>query len=464
MKQIAVTAEQKGFYRRVMVIAFPIMVQNGITNFVSMLDNIMVGRVGTDAMSAVAIVNQLLFVWILCLFGGTSGIGIFTAQFYGKGDQEGIRYTFRLQMMLGAILVAAGFVAFKLADVPMISLYLTGEEGSGDPEATLALGIAYLAVMLWEFLPLAVTQVYASVLRSTGETVVPMRASLVAVAVNLVGNYILIYGKFGAPALGVVGAAIATVISRFVEMGYVCIWTHRHTEKNPYIEGVYKSFYVPLSLAKNCILKGLPLMLNETMWSAGMAVLSRNYSLRGLDVVAANNISSTISNVFNVSFIAMGSAIAIIMGQELGSGHLDTVQRDARRLSIFSVLICVIFGAGLCSVSGVFPMIYNTTDEVRHLATGFILIGGIFMPLYAYENAAYFIIRSGGKTLITFFFDSCFVWIASIPLSFILARFTELPILPIFALVQSLSFIKCTIGLILVRKGIWINDLTQYEK
>lgn len=454
--------EQKGFYRRAMTIAIPIMVQNGITNFVSMLDNIMVGRVGTDAMSAVSIVNQLLFVWILCLFGGTSGIGIFTAQFYGKGDHEGIRYTFRLEMMLGAILVAVGFLIFKTSDAPLISLYLKGDEGSGDPQATLALGIAYLAVMCWEFLPVAVTQVYASTLRSTGETVVPMRASLIAVAVNLVGNYILIYGKFGAPALGVVGAAIATVISRFVETAYVVFWTHAHKERNAFIVGAYRSLYVPASLTKNCILKGLPLMINETMWSAGMAVMSRNYSLRGLDVVAASNISSTISNVFNVSFIAMGSAIAIIIGQELGAGHLDTVKRDARRLSIFSVLICVIFGAGLCAVSGVYPLIYNTTDEVRRLATGFIIIGGICMPLYAYENAAYFIIRSGGKTLITFFFDSCFVWIASIPLSFILACYTELSILPIFAIIQSLSIIKCTIGAILVRKGIWINDLTNY--
>lgn len=446
-----------------MVIAFPIMVQNGITNFVSMLDNIMVGRVGTDAMSAVSIVNQLLFVWILCLFGGTSGIGIFTAQFYGKGDHDGIRYTFRLQMMLGAILVAVGFIVFKTSGSPLISLYLKGEEGSGDPQATLALGLAYLAVMCWEFLPTAVTQVYASTLRSTGETVVPMRASLTAVVVNLVGNYILIYGKFGAPALGVVGAAIATVISRFVEAGYVALWTHLHKERNAFIEGAYKSLYVPASLAKNCIIKGFPLMINETMWSAGMAVMSRNYSLRGLDVVAASNISSTISNVFNVSFIAMGSAIAIIIGQELGKGHLDTVKRDAHRLSIFSVLTCVIFGAGLIAVSGAFPMIYNTTEEVRRLATGFIIIGGICMPLYAYENAAYFIIRSGGKTLITFFFDSCFVWAASIPLSFVLAYYTDLPILPLFAIIQSLSIIKCTIGAILVRKGIWINDLTKYE-
>ena len=454
--------ERRQFYRHVLTIAIPIMIQNGITNFVGMLDNIMVGRVGTDPMSGVAICNQLIFVWNLCIFGGLSGIAIFTAQFYGKGDDEGIRYTFRLQMLLGVILTALGLFIFTVFAEPMITLYLHADGGVGSVEATLHAAKGYLAAMCFGFLPFAVTQVYSTTLRSTGETVVPMKGSFLAVTINLIGNYVLIYGKFGAPALGVVGAAFATNISRFVEMFYVCIWTHRHKAAHPFIDGAYRSLRVPGGLVKNCAAKGAPLLINEALWALGQAVLSQNYSLRGLSVIAAFNISSTVSNVFNVAFIAMGSAIGIVIGQELGRGKLDTVKRNANRLCAFSVLLCVASGAALFLVAGVFPKIYNTSDDIRVLAAAFIRISAVCMPIYAYANAAYFVIRSGGRTGITFLFDSCFCWVASIPLAYVLARHTSLPILPLYTCVQLLELVKCAIGFALVQRGVWIRDLTRY--
>ena len=455
------TRERTHFYKKVMIVAIPIMIQNGITNFVSMLDNIMVGRVGTDPMSAVAIVNQLVFVWNLCIFGGLSGIGIFTAQFAGKEDEEGIRYTFRMQIGLVAILLILGLLIFGIFDTRLIELYLHGDSGSGDPAMTLRFAKDYLFVMFFGFLPFGLSQVYSTTLRSKGETVVPMVASVVAVAVNLTGNYILIFGKFGAPALGVVGAAIATVASRFVEMAILIVWTHTHKEKHPFIVGAYRSFRIPSQLLKNCIAKGFPLLVNESLWAAGMAALTQTYSRKGLDVVAATNINSTISNVGNVAFIAMGVSIGIILGHELGKGHFSTVRRDAERLSLFSVLICFLFGALLFLVSGPFPRIYNTSDEVRRIATGLIRISAVCMPIYAYVNAAYFTLRSGGRTGITFLFDSCFVWIASLPAAFLLVRFTDFDILKIFFLVQMVDLIKCFIGFIMVRKGIWIRDITK---
>ena len=194
-----------------MMIALPIMLQNGITNFVNMLDNIMVGRVGTDPMTGVSIVNSLLFVWNLCVFGGLSGIGIFTAQYCGKGDDEGVRRTFRLQIILSVLLVLAGFLIFAFYGSDLIGLYLHEDGGGGSVEATMHAALGYLTVMCIGFLPFAITQAYDTTIRSHGETVAPMVASFLAVAVNLVGNYILIFGKFGVPALGVLGAAAATV-------------------------------------------------------------------------------------------------------------------------------------------------------------------------------------------------------------------------------------------------------------
>lgn len=438
------------------------MVQNAITNFVSMLDNIMVGRVGTDSMSGVAIVNQLLFVWYLAVFGGLSGIGIFTAQFYGKRDEKGIRYTYRLMVLLMAVLIVIGFLVFRLFGPKLISFYLHEDGGAGSVAATLEFAKQYLNVMLIGLLPFAASQIYATILKSMGETVVPMAASVAAVAVNLVGNYILIYGKFGAPALGVVGAAIATTISRFVEMAVIMIHVHRHSAKYTFIRGALRSLRVPRQLFVNCARKGTPLLVNEAVWAGAQALLTQSYSFRGLSVVAALNISQTVSNVFNVSFIAMGSAIGIILGQELGMRHLSTVRRDADRLAIFSILLCVVFGTAEFAIAGFFPGIYNTSGEIRQMASGLIRVAAICMPIYAYENASYFTIRSGGKTLITFVFDSCFALGVTFPVAFILARFTGVPILQLFLIVQLLGLIKCLVGFILVRKGIWIQDITEY--
>jgi Na+-driven multidrug efflux pump len=207
----------KKFYGRVLAVAVPIMIQNGITNFVNMLDNIMVGQLGTDPISGVAIINQLMFVFNLCLFGALSGIGIFTAQYYGKGDHQGVRYTFRMQVITGAIVILIGLFAFLRFGDAMVLRFLTEDSGGGSVEGTLQYAHMYMMFLMMEVIPFTAVQVYANTLRNTGETVVPMRAGIVAVFVNLIGNYVLIYGKFGAPALGVRGAAIATVLSRFVE-------------------------------------------------------------------------------------------------------------------------------------------------------------------------------------------------------------------------------------------------------
>lgn len=454
--------EKRNFYRRTFAIAIPIMVQNAITNLVSMLDNIMVGRIGTDSMSGVAIVNQLFFVWYLCIFGGLAGVSIFTAQFYGKGDQEGIRYTFRIEVAAALVLSFVGFIIMKGLDSSLISLYLHADNGIGDADATFIYAKQYLMVMFAGMLPFAFSQVYASILKATGETALPMRASIIAVVVNLIGNYILIYGKFGAPAMGVVGAGAATVLARFVELGLLILNTHRNAHNYLFIEGVYSSIHVPVTLIRNCMVTGLPLLVNEALWSGGQAFLLRNFSIRGLSVVAAFNISQTIAEVFNVAFLAMGVATGIIMGQELGTGKKETLKRDAFRLTWFSVFLCMISGALLFSVSGIFPMIYNTSDDIRRLAAGFIRVAAICMPVFAYANSAYFIIRSGGRTFITFLFDSCFVWIVSVPLSWFLVSHTTMPIIPLYFTVQIMELVKCVIGYILVKKGVWIKDITVY--
>ena len=451
----------RALYRNLFAIAIPIIIQNGISNFVSLLDNIMVGQVGTNPMSGVSIVNGLLFVFNLCIFGASSGAGIFTAQFYGCKDDDGIRYTFRFKVLICMILAALGCVLFLLGDELLIGLYLTGEGDAAAATEVMAYGKRYLMLMLWGLFPFALGNAYSSTLRETGETVVPMVAGIAAMLVNLVLNYILIFGHFGAPALGVEGAAIATTISRYVELAIVAAWTHAHRDRNSFIRGAYTSMYIPARLLKDITLKGMPLLVNEFLWASGMAILNQCYSTCGLDVVPATNIASTLYNVGSVVYIAMGSSVGIIMGQMLGAGRgREEIQDTNGKLVAASVLFGGAFGIAMAAVSVTFPRIYNTTDSVRHLATALILLNSVILPFNSYTNATYFTLRSGGQTMVTFLFDSCFVWAFCVPLAYCLTRFTGIGIIPLFAICQATDLIKCALGAIMLKQGKWIQNLT----
>ena len=454
---------EKGFYRYVLALALPIMLQNGVTNFVGLLDNIMIGRIGTEQMSGVAIVNQLLFVFNLTLFGATAGPGIFTSQFHGRGSTDGVRQTFRFKLLTCMIFCTVGLAVFLGFGGSLIRAWLH-DTGAGDLALTFESARAYLLVMLPGLLPFALKEVYASTLRETGETIVPMRAALAAVGINLVLNYVLIFGKLGLPALGVTGAAIATVVSRVAECAIVVIYTHRRRETHPYIQGVYRSLRIRQELAADIVRKGLPLLFNELLWSTSMAMLSRCYSERGLDVVAGYNISTAVTNVSCVCFLALGQATAIIVGNLLGAGKTEDARRTAPRMTAFSAAVCTGVGLVQIALAGMFPLLYNTTDEIRDLGRWFILIHGCFQPIFAIPNCEYFTLRSGGSVLITFFFDSIYEWIAAVPVAALLIFGTSLPIVPIYTLVLLSEGLKAVLGWIYVRQGKWVRNLAgQYE-
>ncbi len=463
----------KAFYKVILSIALPMMLQNGITNFVSLLDNIMVGSLGQYQMGGVSVSNQLIFVFNLCLFGAVSGVGIYTAQFYGKGDNEGLRFSLVFKIILCLALTALGIVLFLTVGDSLISLYLQGEGSPEDVKTAFDSAKVYLLIMLIGFVPFALTQSYASTLRESGETVLPMKAGIIAVLVNLLFNYLLIFGveslniaglgvvPIGIPKLGVVGAAIATVISRFVETAIIIVWTHTHKEKCPYAEQFHKGFLIPPSLAKNMFFKALPLILNETIWSLGIATVNQCYSERGLDVVAANNISQTFWNVISVVFLASGNAIGIIIGNMLGAGKTEEVIADTPKFSAFSLFSGIIVAVVCAAAAPFIPYLFNATDNVRSIATGLLLITAVTIPFNALAHSSYFIMRSGGNAFITFAFDGGFMWGVSVPLGIILSRLTAIPILPLYFAVQGVYFIKAILGLVLIKKPWWAKKIVD---
>ena len=449
----------RNFYKRYIALALPMIIQNAVTNLVSFLDNIMVGQLGTEQMSGVAIVNQLIFVYNLAVFGAVSAASIFGAQYFGKGNHKGHMYSFRFKLYAALTVTALTILLFVTKGENLISLYLTDTSGSGATGAALQYGSQYLIIMMAGLIPFAVNQSYATNIKETGQTLLPMIASFVAVGSNAILDYLLIFGIGPFPELGVQGAALATVIARYIEALMIIIWAHSHREKNRYLKGAYTGFGIPTDELKAIIIKGLPLMMNEVLWAAGMTAVIQCYSVRGLEVVAGLNIATTITNLFNIIYIQLGACISIVVGQYLGAGELEKAKDADNKMIVFSVFCCVIVAVCMLFMGRFFPQIYNTSEEIRALATSFIAVSAIIMPFCSFSHASYFTLRSGGKTMVTFLFDSVFTWIVVVPTAFLLAHFTGLGIVSVYFLVQATELIKVVIGYFMVHSNVWLVQM-----
>jgi len=452
----------KAFYKMLVALILPMVIQQGITNFVNLLDNVMVGSLGTLQMTGVSIVNQLFFVSNLSLFGALSGVSIFGAQFFGLGDEEGMRHSVRIKFWFGGVILAVSMLLFTTRGPQLAGLFLNPETNT--PEAlqdTLGYAMDYLKVALWGLLPFAVVQIYSSTLRETGETMAAMKAGLLAIGVNLVGNYLLIFGKFGFPKMGVAGAALATVASRWVELFYIVYFTHRSRDRFPFMRGVYRSMWVPARLLQKVLVTSFPLMANEVFWSLGTTFVNQNYSTRGLTVVAANNICSTAWNLFCVIMFAMGNAVSILVGQKLGAGDIEGAKDTDNKLIFATTASHVGIGLLIIAAAPFIPLLYNTEPEVRTLATQMLMVAGASLPIHAYVHCAYFTIRTGGKTVITFFFDCVFTWVVPVPITFFFCRHTGLPVLAVYAMAQFADILKTFIAVPLLKSGSWAQNLVR---
>ncbi len=450
---------EKAFYRRYIYLALPMIIQNAITNFVSFLDNIMVGQLGTEQMSGVAIVNQLIFVFNLAIFGVAAAASIYGAQYYGKGDHKGHMYCFRFKLYAAILVSVCVIVLFCTKGSSLISLYLTDTAGDGATQVALSYALQYLAIMNIGLIPFAINQAYSTTIKETGQTMVPMVAGMIAVATNAILDYLLIFGVGPFPVMGVEGAALATVISRFIETAVVVGWAHSHMDCNRYLNGAYAGLGLPMDEFKAIMIKGFPLMINEVVWAAGMTTITQCYSIRGLDVVAAVNIAATIGNLFNTVYIQLGSCIGIIVGQNLGAGELEEAKENDNKMIAFSEVCCIVMAVLLFALGSLFPEIYNTTEEIKSLATSFIVALAIFMPICAFSHCSYFTLRSGGKTIVTFIFDSVFTWVIVVPVAYVLAHFTGLGIISIYFIVQALELIKATMGYFMVKSNVWLVQM-----
>lgn len=448
----------KKFYKTLLAIVIPIILQQFITQFVSLVDNLMIGNIGNSEMTGVSLGNQLLFVFNLAIFGSLSGASLFASQYYGAENIKGYQQSFKFKWLIGIIILIASTTIFILLNEELLSFFINSKEGEySDPTIVLNSGKTYLMIMIIGNVPFLIKEVYATSLREMKQTFVPMLCGIIAIGVNLLFNSLLIFGLAGFPKLGVAGAAIATVISRFVEMIIVVIYTHVKINKFGFLKGVYTSEKLHFNSIKRFLPKTLLLIMNETLWAGGLTMMLSCYAYRGLDTVSSLNIANTITNVFNTIGTSLGNASAIIIGAMLGAKETEVAKQSSYKIMGFAFVVSLFFSMIQIIASFIIPNIYDTSEEIRIVARNLIIISAIMLPFNAVNSVCYFTLRAGGRMLITILFDSVFVIFVRVPIAYVLSHFTGLSIYMIYTLATGVDLLKIFIGYYLIKKGIWIR-------
>lgn len=450
------------FYRRVVKITLPIVIQGGITNLVTLLDNVMVGQLGTARMSGVAIANQLLNIPFFGILGALSGIGIFTAQFFGKDDPKGLKYTFRCKVFTGILsLLFFMTVLFVFGD-ELIGLYIRFAGSEGSEAVARESALQYLILGTISLAPYVIGQVYATTLREINRTVSPMVASLAAVILNLILNYLFIFGKMGLPAMGVRGAGYATVISRVVEMLIMILWAAVRIPV-PF-RGFLRCGRMQPGFLKRVLARSAPLVLNEVLYCLSSAVIVWTISTRGLDAVAACNIATNVTQFFNVVLYSLGASLGILAGNLLGAGLFEEAKLTASRMIALAIAVCIFFGIVLIPVSIGFPRLFNTSDEVRKMAGQMIRVIAYMLPIRAFTHQAYYTLRAGGRTYLNLLFDGMYLTFVSAPICLALAVYTGIDPVALFAVSLASELSKAFLAAIWIKKGIWVRNVVSSDE
>ena len=427
-----------------------VALQNLVAYSVNMLDNIMLGSYSQNALSGAATVNQIFFIVNqLALSIGNALVAI-CSQYWGKQETEEIRKLTGAALALSIMIAAVVVTACTCMPERLLGIFTTSPE-------IIAEGKAYLGLLKWTFLLFMISNLLIAMLRSVEVVKISFVISVVSLITNGCINYTLIFGHFGFPQLGVSGAAIGTVVSRVIEMSINIIGGSR----NLYLKDAIKMKKVPFDTTKEMLKRGLPLLCNEILWSISIALISQSYSTRGIIAVAAINITTTVTNFFMIVCYAMGNSISIVVGQQLGAGEIEKAKDYDLKMLFMNFVMCLAIGIVLFNVSSLIPQIYNTSLEVKALASQLLKIAACMLPIISIYYSSYFTMRAGGKTFLTFLFDSGYTFVFTFMSALLLTRLTSLPILTIYLLVQCVDIPKATLGLVLVRKGIWVHNIVS---
>ncbi len=443
--------KDKAFLKRFFTITFPVMVQTLVSFIVTFVDNIMVGGVSNEAVSAVYSVNQASFLFFVITYGLFSGAAIYVQQFYGAKDIKHLRQAFLFKIVIGTIFLLISLPLLFLFGPQLVAFYSRSDSNQA---AIMVEAMQYLPILLISYIPFIFTMSYASTLRETGRTRLPMAVGIIALLTNALLNFIFIYVL----ELGVFGAALATLIARILEA--VIIITLAHQRQLDFCTKAYRNFKIEPKLFKLIAKKMWPLLLNEILWSTGMLMQSLSFAERE-NVLSALSILSTTTEIFGIVFAGLGVGISVMIGTSLGAGAIEEAKDRTSKLIWLGVFISLIVGSIMIVLSPFIPKLWVEVDAIQQqTATSMIIIYALFLSVYSVCVSAYQILRAGGKSSQTMIMDSGIMWAGTVPLAWALALFTSLPIVYMFAILQTIDIIKMIVGLSLVKRGHWANNLT----
>lgn len=441
----------RNFYKKVAIIALPIILQQLLIASVQLIDNVMVGQLGESSINAVTIVNQLNFVVMIVTFGVMGGAGIFTAQYYGAKKEEALKMSFRYKIVAALIVSTVAFLLFLLFGEAMIGWF-------AENPMTIESGLDYLSIMMFGVFPFILSLAITTTFRETGTTTPLLWISLFALLLNAGINVILIFGYLGFPALGVVGAAIGTVVARFVE--FLLLTLLIHLRKSPFAFKLTTLFKISKPLVKKISLKAFPLTINEVFWSIGQTLFLFAFSVRGETALAAMNVNNAVSQIVFVTFSGIATAVAVMVGNTLGEAKIEEAETNAYKLIMTAFLSAVVVGAVLFLVSPWIVGLYDISKQTYDWALESIRYNSVLIWLYSVNVAIYFALRSGGDMKSTILADSVFTWVVMVPIALILGYYSTVHIPLMFLIIKGTELPKFIYSLTLLKKRRWLQNLT----
>ena len=445
--------KDKTFYRTLFPLLITVALQNLVAYSVNMADNIMLGSYSQAALSGAATVNQIFFLVQQFAISVGNALVALSAQYWGQRRTEPIRAITATALKLGAAVSVILIALCEIIPMPILRIFT--------PDAAiLAQGQSYLRLVVWSFLLFVVTQTLMAALRAVETVKISFWVSLVSLVVNVCINYLLIFGKFGCPELGVRGAAIGTLIARAVELAIVVLYLVKWDKKlHLFQKGLFKRDPV---LSRDYRKVYLPIMCATVLWGVSVPMQTAILGHLSADAIAANSVATTFYQYLKVVVVAMSSTSAVMIGTAIGRGNMDRIKSDARTLSCIDVVIGLILGVALVLLRGPLLTLYDLTPSATVMASNLIAIMGVIMVGMSYQMPVSFgIIQGGGDGTFTMKMNLISTWLIVMPLSFAAAFWWKLPVEWVVVIIQSDQIFNCLPTFIHFRKYKWMKKLTH---
>lgn len=445
--------EDKKFLKKTIAIGIPIAVQALLNTTLNLVDTMMIGTLGESTIAAVGLANKVFFVFTLLLFGIVSGSSILTAQYWGKRDVKNIRRVLGISLIIGL----AGAFIFMLAGLfipkTVMSIF-TPSEG------TISIGASYLAIVALSYPLTAITNCYISLLRATNKVKAPVFISVVSILVNVVLNYTLIYGNFGAPKLGVQGAAIATVIARLVEC--ISILAVVYISRGPAAAKIKELVTFDKEFVKKYFVTVSPVIANEFMWGLGVTMYSLVYGRMGDEAVAAITITQNVEQICVVIFQGLSAATAVILGNELGANKIKDAERHSKSFFVLQFMLTIVMGMVCLLIRTPLINLFSVPENIAVDITRCLTVFVCYLPFRMFNLINIVgVLRSGGDTKASLLLDITGVWCVGIPFAFLGGIVLGLPIYYVYAMITIEEVYKFILGLRRYKQKKWLRNIIE---